>query len=125
MQDEYLLKQAREVLARAYAPYSGYRVAAALLAEDGSVYLGVNVENASYGLTLCAERAALAAAVSDGERRFLALAVVSEKKPDPVPCGACRQVLSEFASDCRIIVSAGGGPAAVYSLRALLPEPFQ
>lgn len=124
MKDSQLLLEARRVLMHAYAPYSGYRVAAALLAGDGKVYTGVNVENVSYGLTLCAERAALAAAVSAGQRRFSALGVVSEKKPEPVPCGACRQALAEFVPDCRILVSAAGGKETLYRLTDLLPRPF-
>ncbi len=124
MKDAQLVNEARRALVHAYAPYSDYRVAAALLAGDGKVYSGVNVENASYSLTLCAERAALAAAVSAGQRRFLALGIVSEKKPDPVPCGACRQALAEFAPDCRILVSAAGGEEILYRLAELLPRPF-
>ena len=116
---------ARKALPFAYAPYSGYSVAAALLTGNGRVYVGVNVENTSYGLTLCAERAAVAAAVSDGQRDIIALAVVSGNKPDPVPCGACRQVLSEFAADCRILVSAEGEEAVEYRLEDLFPQPFK
>ena len=125
MNDLQLIQQARKALSFAYAPYSGYSVAAALLTGDGRVYVGVNVENTSYGLTLCAERAAVAAAVSDGQRHMTALAVVSAKKPDPLPCGACRQVLAEFAANCRILVSGEGGDAVEYRLEDLFPRPFQ
>ncbi len=125
MTDKKLIEEAYSVLPRAYAPYSKYRVATALRAGDGRVYTGVNVENLSYGLTLCAERAAVAAAVTAGQRSFTALAVVSEKKPEPMPCGACRQVLSEFAPQCRILVSCAGGEFKEYQLEELFPFPFQ
>jgi cytidine deaminase len=92
-----LYARALEVASRAYAPYSRFRVGAALLAEDGTVITGVNVENRSFGLTNCAERSAIYAAVSEGRRRFSAIAIATPDSDYPVsPCGACRQVLSEF-----------------------------
>ncbi len=92
-----LYGRALEVASRAYAPYSRFRVGAALLAEDGTVITGVNVENRSFGLTNCAERSAIYAAVSEGRRRFTAIAIATPDSDYPVsPCGACRQVLSEF-----------------------------
>ncbi len=92
-----LYERALEAATRAYAPYSRFRVGAALLAEDGTVITGVNVENRSFGLTNCAERSAIYAAVSEGRRRFAAIAIATPDSDYPVsPCGACRQVLSEF-----------------------------
>ena len=96
--NEELLKEAAEAASQAYCPYSEYRVGAALLTTDDTIFRGCNVENASYGLTNCAERTALFSAVAKGHRSFSALAVVSSGDDFPYPCGACRQVLAEFCS---------------------------
>lgn len=120
---EELLRRARDGRERAYAPYSGRRVGAALLADDGAIYSGCNVENASYGLTVCAERAAVSAAVTAGRRGFRALAL-SNSGPRPIPpCGACRQVLSEFTATLPILSDAGG-VVEEWSLEDLFPAPF-
>ncbi len=122
--DEGLLERARAVRDRAHAPYSGFHVGAALLTADGSVHVGCNVENVSYGLTVCAERAAVAAAVAQGRAGFVRLALsVSEGGP-ATPCGACRQVLAEFAPDLAIVSEGETGERLEWGLDDLLPHPF-
>ncbi len=107
----------------AHAPYSRFHVGAALLGASGRIHAGCNVENASYGLTVCAERNAVARAVADGETRFLALAVASG--PGVTPCGACRQVLAEFARDLPILLVDARGRRRRTSLAVLLPRVFR
>jgi cytidine deaminase len=121
-QRKALIQAACGVRRHAYSPYSNYAVGAAILAEDGRIYTGVNVENASYGLTSCAERAAVFTAVSEGVRRFEAIAVCTENQG--APCGACRQVMSEFAGDIPLYISDVKGNARDTSLNALLPDNF-
>jgi cytidine deaminase len=118
-----LITAARSAQARAYAPYSEFRVGAALEAADGTVFLGCNVENASYGLTICAERAAVFAAVSAGATRFRRAVVVSDVDPPAAPCGACRQVLAEFGLDL-LIEGVGSKSAVQWRLSELLPAAF-
>ncbi|HIC94094.1 MAG TPA: cytidine deaminase [Anaerolineae bacterium] len=120
MTDEELIALAAEARERAYAPYSRFAVGAALLAKSGRVYTACNVENVSYGLSVCAERAAVFKAISEGEREFEAIAVVTEK--GVTPCGACRQVLREFGEDLRVIVADASGRYRVFGLRELLPD---
>jgi len=120
-----LVEAAKKVVANAYAPYSGVRVGAALLDSDGEIFVGCNVENASYGLTVCAERICVFNAVSHGSTRFVALCVVIEGKIKPVPCGACRQVLAEFVEDLEVIGINSVGETLHTSLRELLPESFR
>jgi cytidine deaminase len=121
-----LLARARAAAEHAYVPYSAFPVGAAVLVEDGSVYTGCNVENASYGLTICAERVAATAAVSSGHQQIIAVAVSAPKVPRTTPCGACRQFLNEFrpaASDIVIILDDRdtGKPVC---LEELLPQAF-
>lgn len=120
-----LLEAAREVRKRAYAPYSRLRVGAALLTAKGAIFIGANVENASYGLTLCAERAAVAAAVAaEGpDLEIVALAAVGPPQAACPPCGACRQVIQEFGAEARIIFQGPDGPREL-GLEELLPEAF-
>ena len=121
-----LLAEARRVRANAHAPYSRFRVGAAVLDERGAIHVGCNVENASYGLTVCAERNAVAAAVAAGARRLRAVAVVTKSRPPGRPCGACRQVLLERGSDETTVLLAGpSGPAEERRLGDLLPESFR
>ena len=118
-----LMDFARSAVENSYAPYSGFHVGAALLTADGSVYTGVNVENASYGASICAERSAVAAAVSDGCREFEAIAVYSPDG-DASPCGICRQVLMEFGDNIRVVTCEESGELDVCELSSLLPKGF-
>jgi cytidine deaminase len=111
-------------MSRAYAPYSNFRVGAALQDKDGRVFIGCNVENASFGGTICAERAALAAALVAGSRTFDRLVVATEATEPTPPCGVCRQVLVEFAPAIEVISVTAGGQEARWTLDALLPSPF-
>lgn len=119
-----LLEAAQAACATAYAPYSQLQVGAALLATDGRVYAGANVENSSYGLTVCAERVAVFKAVTEGARDFIAIAVVIEGWPGASPCGACRQVLYEFAPQMTVVLAAADGPTT-RRLSELLPLGFR
>ena len=121
--DEQLLALAREAMARSYSPYSRFKVGACLLCADGRVFTGCNVENASFGLTNCAERTALFKAVSEGAKEFAAIAIAAERSA-PWPCGACRQVLNEFAPDIRVLVTWDHGRTEQAPLRELLPHGF-
>ena len=109
---------------RAYAPYSRFHVGAALLAADGSIHVGANVENKSYGLTVCAERIAIFNAVSAGKRSFVALALVTDVTPAATPCGACRQVIREFSASIPIMIANKSGQATLTSIADLLPDSF-
>lgn len=119
---EALVARALAARERAHAPYSQYRVGAALLTRAGEVFTGVNIENASYGLTICAERVAVFRAIEAGERDFAALAVAT--RDGGTPCGACRQVLREFARDLPIFVADEAGKTRELNLAQLLPESF-
>ena len=119
-----LVAAAREAMAHSHSPYSHFRVGAALLGADGRVHAGTNVENASYGLSICAERVAVFKAVSEGCRGFVAAAVVTDTDRPTPPCGACRQVLQEFAPDLVIHLAGRGGDVETFRLSELLPRPF-
>ena len=119
-----LINHARRARARAYAPYSGFAVGAALVSKRGRIYTGANVENASYGLTVCAERVAAWKAVTAGERGFKRIAVVADSERLTPPCGTCRQVLWELCGDIEVVLANLKGRSAAHRLRALLPKPF-
>ena len=123
-----LVAKATEAKENSYSPYSKFKVGAALLATSGKVYTGTNIENASFGLTICAERAAIFNAVSHGERKFKAIAINCETDDFnyAFPCGACRQVIAEFLSDDGdVIVSINGGEYNVYQVSELIPNAFR
>lgn len=123
-QMQRLLETAKAYRDRAYAPYSGFAVGAALLGASGKVYGGCNVENASYPATRCAEQTAVQKAVSEGERQFAAIAVIADGEDVPAPCGVCRQVLSEFGSSVWVIMGNLRGKVETARLDALLPRAF-
>lgn len=120
---ERLLKAAQAVLEQAYAPYSQIRVGAAVLADSGQIYAGSNIENSSYSLTVCAERNAIFHALAHGEKHFLALAVVTDSDQVKSPCGACRQVLAEFAPQLPVIF-VNPQVTVFFNVAELLPQAF-
>ena len=124
MTRDELCQAAVAMLDRAYIPYSHFPVGAALECADGTVFTGCNIENAAYGCTICAERTAIAKAVSEGHRSFRRIAIAGRCEQLCVPCGTCRQVLREFAPDIEVICLNGKGEAKHYTLRQLLPESF-
>lgn len=124
MTDRELINIAVEASGKAYAPYSGFAVGAALECDSGSVYTGCNVENASYGCTICAERTAVCKAVSEGHRHFRRIAVYADSEQYCMPCGLCRQVLHEFSPELEVLSVRGDGRYVSYSLKELLPKSF-
>lgn len=125
MYEQSLIKQAMETKAEAYAPYSNFRVGAALLTKSGKVYTGVNIENVSFGAACCAERTAVFKAVSEGEKEFESIAIASDQEGYIYPCGICRQVLAEFCNeDFVLLCSDAGGRYKKHTLKELLPEAF-
>lgn len=125
MTDRELILLAREASQRAYAPYSQFRVGAALETESGEIYTGCNVENAALGECICAERVAVCKAISEGKRAFRRLAVYADSEDYCLPCGSCRQVLSEFSTDMEVLCARGSGNYVSYRLEALLPHSFR
>ncbi|MCC7124327.1 MAG: cytidine deaminase [Acidobacteria bacterium] len=119
-----LVAAAREARERAFAPYSTFKVGAALETADGVIITGCNIENASYGLTICAERVAMFKAIADGHRHFVRIVVVADTSAPTAPCGACRQVLSEFAPDLEITLANLTQVFAQHTIRELLPHAF-
>lgn len=124
MSDSDLVRAARQARRRAHAPFSGFKVGAALETIDGTVITGCNIENVSYGLTMCAERVAIFKALSDGHRRFRRIAVVADATAPTPPCGACLQVLWEFGGDLEVILADLRRETGRHRLRELLPLPF-
>lgn len=120
--EEKLIKAALEASKKSYSPYSNFRVGAALLTEKGTIYTGTNVENRSYGGTICAERTAIVKAISEGERGFKAIAIISPDYDRPLPpCGICRQFIAEFGSDIKVIIADNKLNYRVMTIDELLP----
>ena len=123
--EEALVSYAKEAIEMAYAPYSNFRVGAALLTKDGEVYTGCNIENASYSATNCAERTAFFKAVSEGKREFHGIAIITDKEDYISPCGICRQVMAEFCKgDFEVLMCKSDGTYKKRTLTDLLPEMF-
>ncbi|MCX7746715.1 MAG: cytidine deaminase [Clostridia bacterium] len=126
MEDKELVKLALNIRKQAYSPYSRFKVGAALLTENNRIFTGVNIENASYGATNCAERTAVFKAVSEGETKIRAIAIASDSEDYIYPCGICRQVLAEFGdSDMKVISCKNNGEYKLYTLGELLPSSFK
>lgn len=121
---EELMEKAIEVSKNAYVPYSKFPVGACVLTENNKTYCGCNFENSSYGLTICAERNAIGSAIADGERKIKAIAIYSPKMDKCMPCGACRQVISEFAEPDTVVLQKIGEEVKPYTIHELLPETF-
>ncbi len=122
---DFLMEQAIEAKEYAYAPYSGFRVGAAVLTTDGRIFTGCNVENASYGAAICAERTAIVKAVSGGDKKINAIAITSDSNDPIFPCGICRQVIAEFANEETIIICGNkNGEYKEYKLEDILPNAF-
>ena len=124
MDNDILISYAKKAMGNAYAPYSGFSVGAALLSADGEVFTGCNVENSSFGATICAERCAVLKAVSEGCTSFTKIAIVSSSDDFTYPCGICRQFLSEFMEDGEVILCDSEGNIKEYSLDTLIPFSF-
>ena len=124
MKYKTLIEAAMRAKNNSYSPYSNFRVGAALLTKTGKIFTGCNIENSSYSLTICAERTAIFKAVSEGQRNFKAIAISSDMKEIIPPCGACRQVLMDLASDIDVILSGSNNKPIIIKLSKLLPMPF-
>ena len=124
MNQKKLEKTAIKALKYSFSPYSKFKVGAAILTKSGKIFSGCNIENSSYSLTICAERTAIFKAISEGETKFVALAIATEENDFTPPCGACRQVISDLAGDIQIILTNGSGKSKVFRISNLLPYPF-
>lgn len=124
MTNEELIEEAKTAREKAIAPYSNFKVGAALLTSDGAVFHGCNVENATFGLTVCAERVALLSALAAGERDFSSIAVVTQTEAPSTPCGACRQLLWEFCGDIEVHLASIHGESRTVTMAELFPQPF-
>ena len=126
MEEEYrkLISEAKKARKRAYTPYSKFQVGAALLSTNGKIFTGCNIENASFGLAVCAERVAIFKAISEGSTKFEAIAVIGDTGKPCSPCGACRQVISEFGKDITLIMANLKGDVKIKKIKELLPEAF-
>lgn len=124
MTDRELLNLAQQASENAYAPYSRFKVGAALECEDGRIFKGCNVENSALGLSMCAERVAIFKALSEGEKSFTRIAIYAESADYCMPCGSCRQVMSEFSKDMEVLCAKASGGYVSYKLFELLPHPF-
>ncbi|MFH0931012.1 MAG: cytidine deaminase [Candidatus Zixiibacteriota bacterium] len=124
IKDKELILEAKKAMKLAYAPYSNFKVGAALLSSSGKVFTGANLENSSFGLTVCAERVALYKALSSGGKEFTKIAVIASAEKPITPCGLCRQALFEFSPDLKVICSNLKGKVRKFTLKQLLPHPF-
>jgi len=124
MTDRNLIEKAASAMANSYSPYSRFKSGAAIESSDGAVFTGCNIENAAFGVTLCAETAAVASAVSAGKRSFRRIAIISEESAYCFPCGTCRQLLNEFSPEMEVLCSRSDGRYVSYPLTSLLPMPF-
>ena len=124
MTDRKLIDMAADAMASSYSPYSCFKVGASIECSDGSVFTGCNIENASFGATMCAEAVALAAAVSAGRREFKRIAIISEGTSYCFPCGTCRQLLNEFSPELEVLSARSDGRYVSYPLTTLLPMAF-
>ena len=120
-----LIAEAKMAREKAYAPYSNFKVGAAVLTSNGKIFSGCNIENSSYGLSICAERVAIFNAVSSGYREFTKIAVVTDSEPSASPCGACRQVIFEFGDDIEVIMSNLKGDIKIMKIDELLKDGFK
>ena len=124
MTDRKLISKAAEVMENSYSPYSRFKVGAAIETTDGTVFVGCNIENAAVGSTMCAEAAAIAAAISAGKRSFKRIAIISDGSAYCFPCGTCRQLLNEFSPEIEVLSARSDGRYVSYSLSSLLPMAF-